>query len=141
MPGDSYFSVPIPKGKRIFVHDFKVAGASYRVDSLRDFVGRENIALMLKVDSDNPHDQNAIQVIAIKKRLLFGVSEKHVGYIPKRLAKLIVDLSLSDRMIPRAKSLWIGDRGGVSFVIDLLGDKTLYKELGPDIISDIKNWE
>jgi len=141
MAENSRFKTKIPNGQRIFVPAFEVAGASYRLEALSHWSSRGSIPLVLEVDPNNPHDKNAIKVIALRKRFLFGVSEDHVGFIPKKLAKLIVDLNLESKLRPRAKSLWIGDRGGASLVIDLLGDKSLYSSFSDEEISKIKNWE
>ncbi len=141
MAENSRFKTVIPKGQRIFVPEFEVAGASYRLEALSHWSNRGSIPLVLEMDPNNPHDKNAIKVIALRKRFLFGVAEDHVGFIPRKLAKLIVDLELASKLKPRAKSLWIGDRGGVCLAIDLLGDKYLYTSFSDEEISKIKNWE
>ena len=122
------FKVPIPKGYRIYYYDFDVAGVSYNIDALNRVIKKGSLTFELMPEPDNEHDKNAIKVQARRKRFLFGEAVEHIGYVPKEIAANIAKLEGNFELLPRPISLWIGDRGGVTFVMDILGRRDQFKE-------------
>ena len=128
MSGSKYFKVPIPKGYRIFFDEMEVAGVSFRKsDVVKAFLGKQ-VALAIEAEPRNKFDKNALKVIAFKKGF-FRKKKLHLGYIPKEIASVIAERDLNHDLLPRPKELWVGDRGGMKIVIDILGLKDEYNKL------------
>ena len=126
---DTYrFGIEMPKGYRIYYHEFQVAGTGYRKDALSSVIKKGSVTFELMPEPENEHDRNAIKVQAIRKRFLFGDKIEHIGYVPKELAADIAKLESRFVLLPRPKTLWIGDRGGVTLTMDILGNKKQFKE-------------
>ncbi|WP_423841138.1 HIRAN domain-containing protein [Vibrio mytili] len=119
------YKVAIPKGYRIYFKAIDIAGAHHKKNEIIHVMRAKTVKFVLEPEPTNPYDSNAIKVIAIKKGWFFS-SSFHIGYIPKNIAKQICDKSLLLELIPRPKRAWFGDRGGISFSIDLLGTKANY---------------
>lgn len=129
MSGSKYFKVPIPKGYRIFFSEMEIAGVSFRKsDVIKAFHGKD-VALAIEAEPSNKFDKNALKVIAFKKGF-FRKKKLHLGYIPKEIASVISDQDLNHDLLPRPKEFWVGDRGGMKVVIDILGLKNEYSKLG-----------
>ncbi|USD68101.1 HIRAN domain-containing protein [Vibrio sp. SCSIO 43136] len=126
--GNHRYKNTIPKGFRIFFHEMEVAGTGYRKSAVRTFIANPESKLFLRHDPYNDHDSNAIMVMAEIDGIL-SKKEHHLGFIPRDLAKKIVSLGLHNQLLVRAKSAWVGDRGGLKLYIDLLGDKDDFDRL------------
>lgn len=128
MSSSRQFSVPIPKGYRIFFGTMDVAGVSYRkADASKAFLGK-SVSLGIEPEPSNKHDRNALKVVAFKKGW-FLTQKLHIGYIPKDVAAVINEKNLLSVLLPRPKDIWVGDRGGFKISIDLLGPKNEYSKL------------
>jgi hypothetical protein len=127
MSSNHYFKPKMPKGYRIFYGNFNVALAKEYVSQIEELVGAKDVKFELEPHPKNKYDPNAILVTAAKKGLLW-TSNLILGYLPKEIAKEVTEKELAKSLIPRPKEIWTGDRGGFSFVIDLVGPKPLYKE-------------
>lgn len=124
------FKVPIPKGYRIFFRGVQLAGASYRKKELIEAVSVAEVRMSFEPEPENAHDKNAIKVIAEIDGWI-RTKHLHLGYIPRDIAALIHDSELDMDLLPRPTELWVGDKGGVSFVFDILGRKDEYVKLKP----------
>ncbi|WP_158217794.1 HIRAN domain-containing protein [Marinobacterium stanieri] len=121
------FSVPIPKGYRIYFGNLDLAGIGYRKDAALKALNSSKAEFILEPEPGNKHDSNAIMVIC-KTHGFFGLTKRrHIGYIPKDVAAVIAEHDINDLLF-RPRSLWIGDRGGLELSFDLLGSKELYSE-------------
>lgn len=83
--------------------------------------------LKLEAEPTNKYDKNAILIVGHKKGLLWS-SELTLGYLPREIAAEVTEKELGHFLLPRPKEVWTGDRGGFSFVIDLVGPRSVYKE-------------
>ena len=126
---DTYrFGIEIPNGYRIYYHEFQVAGVSFKKEALSRVIKKGSVRFELMPEPDNGYDKNAIKVQVKRKSFLFGTKVDHIGYVPKDLAADIAKLESKFELVPRPKNLWIGDRGGVTLTMDILGDKKQFKE-------------
>lgn len=123
------FKLPIPKGYRIYYPEMSVAGTSFRLKNVRKAFSARSVVLILIPEPTNKFDLNAIKVVA-KTKKWFLDWEYHIGYVPSEIAEDIKDKKI-DALTPRLKKVWIGNRGGCSIIIDLLGLKSAYADYGP----------
>ncbi|MCO7225764.1 HIRAN domain-containing protein [Pleionea sp. CnH1-48] len=128
MSNNQYFKPPIPKGYRIFYSEIDVSGVGFRKKAIHKTFSSSNPEFYLESEPHNKHDDNAIKVMALKKGW-FRTKKFHIGYVPKEVAKEIADKDLFDKLLPRIRNLWLGDRGGVKIYMDILGLKENYTKL------------
>lgn len=117
---------PIPKGQGILAQA-EVAGTSYRAENVWRFAYGENQSLVLEAEPACPHDENAIRVLGrfTHKGKTHTV---HIGYIPREIAKEIIEGDYLESISPRLRRIWIGDQPSYCAVrFDLLADKDTVK--------------
>lgn len=101
---DIYPKIPIPKGMRIWSADKKVAGTSFRFNSVLQFIKNSEHQLSFEPDPNNPKDSNAIKVIGHYRN---GVV--HLGFVDKETTQTIADLNLINLVLPRLDRIWLSD--------------------------------
>lgn len=128
MADQKRFKSPVPKGYRIAVNEFPIAGASRYSVGIEGMMGKRELELYLQAEPDNKHDANAIQVWCHGRGWFLRRLEMF-GHLPRELAAVVAESGLVDELVPRLKRIWVGDRGGAVVEIDLLIPKTLYERL------------
>lgn len=123
-----YYKVDIPEGYRVYERDFEVAGIQYRKANFVKVMKKGAlVTFSLRPESENPKDENAIQVRGARKSFL-GTIDKHIGYIPAPIASHISDSNTLDHVKIRPKKLYVNENGFVEFVVDLIGPKERYEQ-------------
>jgi hypothetical protein len=117
----------IPDGFQIFEERLEVAGVSYRKQDAIAFATAKTLWLELEPDPGNKHDSNAIKVIGCSKGWFF-TKRRFVGYVPKEVAKGIVEGGFFAQVRPRLLKTYVGDRGFVEILFQLLGPKGIKHE-------------
>ncbi|WP_444933636.1 HIRAN domain-containing protein [Microbulbifer sp. JTAC008] len=123
-----HFKSPIPKGYRIFFGAMSVAGVGFRKSEVAKAFDEAEVSLKLEPDPQNAHDPNALKVVALKEGI-FRTRKLHIGYVPKEIAKTIAEKNIEQELLLRAQSVWVGDKGGMDVVIDILGPKSEHHKL------------
>jgi hypothetical protein len=121
------FDVPIPKGMRIYVGDFAVAGLEHRMGNFRKAFRSDSVRIGLVAEKNNRYDRNAIAVVALKPRFFFGEKQLFLGYVPKEYARQIIAAGVLPDLLFRLRNIWRGDSGRVNLYADLLGPKDKYE--------------
>lgn len=119
---EQYYKVPVPNGYRIYFQAFNLAGVGFRKDDAIKAFSGSMVELAIEPEPTNKKDENALRVIALKKGW-FRTKKLHIGYVPKKLSAFIAKENVSLNLLPRPKSMWVGDEGGIRIEIDLLGPK------------------
>ena len=112
----------IPDGLQIFEERLEVAGVSFRKDDATAFATTKDGWLELERELGNKYDPNAIKVIGCNKGF-FGIKRRFIGYVPKEISRLIVEGKYLDQIHPRLLKTYIGDRGFVEILFQILGPK------------------
>src|SRR5688572_1471113 len=112
----------IPEGLQIFEERLEVAGVSFRKENAVAFATAKDGWLELEQDLENKHDPNAIKVIGCNKTF-FGMNRHFIGYVPKEVARLIVEGKYLDLIRPRLLKTYVGERGFVEILFQILGPK------------------
>jgi hypothetical protein len=116
----------IPKGMKIY-DGVGIAGVNnYAADAIT-FVNSKSKYLEFAREPNNKFDENAIAVIGYSKGLLFS-KRRVIGYVPKEVAKIIVDLGLDSQVIPRLERIYVGQKGYIDIEFQILGPKERQKE-------------
>jgi hypothetical protein len=126
MAGERRFKLAIPDGYRRYENLFEVPFAKEYVHNIESLRGSSKESYALEPEPTNSVDPNAMLIVVVRKGF-FGSRSEVLGYLPRGIAKYVSEMGIAKTLIPRPQSLWIGDRGGVSFGMDLLGPKPLYK--------------
>lgn len=115
-------------------HDVEVAaeyltteGIHLHRDVVRLFADGELTSLEFERESDNPHDSNAIKVIALWTDQS-GPQRAHLGYLDRVIARPIASADLSDSIRPLLRQIRIWDSGYVSVRFDLVIEVTKVAE-------------
>jgi len=113
---------PIPDGYRIYADRVEVAGiANYRRDA-QIFISAGKKWVELQRDPDNAYDQNAIKVIGCKKGF-FGTKRLMLGYVPRDIAKVMVDGGVFELISARLLKTYLGNDGFVEVMFQIVGPK------------------
>jgi hypothetical protein len=110
----------IPDGFQIFEDRLEVAGVSFRRKQATSFVRSNNIWLELEWDEGNAQDKNAIKVIGCSKGL-FRVKRRFIGYVPRDIAKEIIQGGFLQEVRPRLLKTYVGESGFVEILFQILG--------------------
>jgi len=113
---------PIPSGFQIFEARLDVAGVGYRKKAARAFATSKHVWLELERETrlkDHPH---AIRIIGCSKGL-FRTRRRFVGYVPSKVAHAIAEGAYWGQVRSRLLKTWVGDRGYVEILFQLLGPK------------------
>ncbi|RLB24349.1 MAG: hypothetical protein DRG73_04015 [Deltaproteobacteria bacterium] len=113
---------PIPEGFHIYEDRLEVAGVSFRKNDAAAFAKSKHLWLELEREQENKHDKNAIRVIGCSKGL-FGTKRRFIGYVPKDVAKKIVEGGFWGKVRPRLLKTYVGAGGFVEILFQLLGPK------------------
>jgi hypothetical protein len=117
----------IPDGFQIFEERLEVAGVKFRKEDATAFAEANNIWLELERDEGNKHDKNAIRVIGCSKGLL-GTKRRFIGYVPKEVARAIVERGFWGHIKSRLLKPYVGDGGFVEILFQLLGPEGKKKQ-------------
>lgn len=118
--------ITITKGMSIY-DVAQVAGVNhYAVDAL-SFSNRKYQYLEFVREPKNKYDANAIKVIGCSKGLLF-FKRRIIGYVPKEIAKKIVDLGIFSQVIPRLERIFVDLKGHIDIGFQVLGPRKGEKE-------------
>lgn len=112
----------IPEGFQIFEDRLEVAGVSFRRADSASFANSRNGWLELEREHSNKHDKNAIKVIGCS-RTPFGAKRRFIGYVPKDVAKRIVEGGFWGRIQPRLLKTYVGEGEYVEILFQILGPK------------------
>jgi hypothetical protein len=112
----------IPEGLQIFEERLEVAGVSFWKEDAVAFATAKDGWLELEQDLENKHDPNAIKVIGCNKTF-FEINRRFSGYVPKEVARLIVEGKYLDLIRPRLLKTYVGERGFVEILFQILGPK------------------
>lgn len=120
----------LPDGWIDFTPIFNVSGINKQlpeVNTSLDYADECPKAFIVH-ETDNEQDENAIQVFV--KRTMFKLlpTKFHIGYLPTKLAKIVLDYELERILIPRIHELQKYDNGGRVVTMDLIGPEKLYTE-------------
>lgn len=106
---------PIPEGFQIFEDNILVAGVNFHRVEVLAFAKADNVWLELERDYGNIHDSNAIKVIGCCKTLE-SFERYFIGFVPKDLAKVIIEKNYFKTILPRLSKTYINDYAYISFV-------------------------
>jgi hypothetical protein len=112
----------IPDGYQIYEDCIGVAGEQYKRGDCQKFMKSKVLGVWLRRETDNAFDNNAILVIGKSKGLLRN-REYKLGYIPREVAKHIVENGFWGKIIARLYNTYLGDTGFVDVKVQLLGPK------------------
>jgi HIRAN domain len=124
------FLPPIPKGFQIYQSRLNPAGIKFHKEAAFDFAMRAigaDAQLSLVRETDNPHDKNAIAVHGV-----INGQEWTLGYLPKELAREIVNSGIFEEVKPRLDRVWVqspssGSKSYVEVNFQLLAPKATVK--------------
>ena len=127
-PIKEYPLPPIPKGHQIYATCVNPAGIKYYRETAIDFVKGSGQKLLLKHETDNPEDPNAIKIVGVWTKIGFlgGTKEAsgHIGYIPGDIAAVITEQGVLNEIQPRLRKRYLSERGFVEIELDITGPKT-----------------
>ena len=112
----------IPDGLQIFEDRLEVARIAHRKKEAANFAKAKKIWLELESEQENKYDKNAIKIIGCSKGF-FGIKRRFIGYVPKDIAKSIVENGLWNQVKPRLLKTYIGESGYVEILFQILGPK------------------
>ena len=118
---------PIPEGFQIFEDNVPVAGVNFRRAEVLAFAKADDVWLELERDSENIHDSNAIKVIGCCK-ILQGLKRYTIGFVPRGLAKVIIEKDYFKTLLPRLSKTYVDDFGYIEVVFQILGPKGSKKQ-------------
>ncbi len=127
----------IPEGFQIFEERLEVAGVGFRREDAAAFATAKENWLEFERDPENEHDQNAIKVIGCNKGF-FGTKRRFIGYVPKEIARTIVEGGYWGQVRPRLLKTYVGDQGFVEILFQVLGPKGKKKEFRDKTIQSEK---
>lgn len=112
----------IPDGFQILEERLEVAGVSFQKEDAAAFASATGGWLELERDLGNKHDRNAIKVIGCNKGF-FGTKRRFIGYVPKEVSQAIVEGGYLGQIRPRLLKTYVGDRGFVEILFQVIGPK------------------
>lgn len=113
----------IPDGYQIFEERLDVAGIAFQKDAATAFCeSKRGQRLELEADFQNKHDKNAIKIIGCAKGI-FGTKRWFIGFLPKQIAKAVVEGGYWGQIKPRLLMTRTGYQGYVEVLFQLLGPK------------------
>lgn len=113
----------IPDGYEIFEERLEVSGIQYRKNDALAFATKtDGIWLEFEREENNKYDRNAIKIIGCSKEL-FVAKKSFVGYVPKEIAKLIIEGGFWEQVKPRLLKIYVGKQDFVEILFQLLGPK------------------
>lgn len=112
----------IPDGFQIFEERLEVTGVSFRKEDAAAFATAKEGWLELERDPGNKHDPNAIKVNGCNKGF-FGTKRRFIGYVPREVSRAIVEGGYWGQVRPRLLKTYVGDRGFVEILFQLLGPR------------------
>lgn len=120
----------IPEGFQIFEDRLEVAGVSFRKSDAASFATSKNGWLELEREHGNKHDKNALKVIGCSKGF-FGTKRRFIGYVPKDVAKKIVEGGFWGRIRLRLLKTYVSDGGFIEILFQILGPKGQKHQFNP----------
>ncbi len=120
-----WFLPDIPEGMQIFESDVSPAGAFFKNPDVAKFTRAKNPFLGLERDVRNKYDANAIRIIGYAKGL-FGLRRYEIGFLPKEIARRIVQGGFWGQVQARLRALRYGEYKEVRF--EILGPKGRLKD-------------
>ena len=120
----------IPSGFQIFEDRLEIAGVSFRKKDAAAFAKSKQPWLELEREQENKYDENAIRVLGCNKGFL-GTKRRFIGYVPKEIAKMIVDGGFWGKIHPRLLKTYVGDSGFVEILFQILGPKGQKNKYNP----------
>ena len=87
---------------KVWDRNIEVAGVSFRIDAAVLFASGNDQFLSLEPEPNNPQDRNAIKVIGHCESS-GKPKATHVGYVPKDIAKAIVNGDISGAFLARLR--------------------------------------
>jgi hypothetical protein len=112
----------IPEDFQIFEERLEVAGVSFRKEDAAAFATAKEGWLEFERELGNKHDSNAIRVIGCSKGL-FGTKRRFIGYVPREVSRTVVEGGYWGQVRPRLLKTYVGDRGFVEILFQVLGPK------------------
>lgn len=113
----------IPDGYQIFEERLEVAGITFRKNAATSFCeAKRDQRLELEADFGNEHDKNAIKVIGCAKGI-FGTKRWFIGFVPRQVAKAIIEGGYWSQVKPRLLMTRTGYDGYVEVLFQILGPK------------------
>ena len=132
------FRPKVAEGLQVFEAGLTVAGTRHRKALAQRFVRRSEQELTFDREPGNPADPNAIRVLGVSAAMS-GVKEHFVGYVPRAVAKRIVEGGFWGLMRPLLRSAAIEEDGQVTISFDLagpIGRKLEYLGQARDLATD-----
>ena len=123
-------SQPIPDGFQIYEDWVDVAGIHVRKSAAIAFAMSRAGWIELERDYVNQHDKNAIQVLGCNKGW-FGTKRRLIGYLPRDVARRVVENGFWGLIRPRLLKTCVGDTDFVEVVLQILGPKGKQYEYNP----------
>jgi hypothetical protein len=118
---------PIPDGYRIYADRIEVAGiANYRTDA-ESFISAGEKWVELQRDPQNAFDRNAIKVIGCKKGF-FGTKRLMLGYVPRDVARVMVESGVAEIIQARLLKTYLGKGGFLEVLFQIVGPKDSLSE-------------
>lgn len=108
---------------------------SFRKADATSFAKSGTKWLKLEREVGNKHDKNAIKVVGCSKGF-FGTKCRFIGYVPKDVSKLVVANGFFGQVQPRLLKTYVGSRGFVEILFQLLGPKGKKYEYSPPKSAD-----
>jgi len=115
-----WFLPDIPEGMQIFESDVSPAGAFFKNPDVAVFAKAKCPSLGLQRDPSNKYDPNAIKIIGYAKGF-FGRRKYELGFLPKEIARRIVQGGFWGQVQTRLRALRYGEYKEVRF--EILGPK------------------
>lgn len=106
----------IPSNYQI-LFSIEVAGVHHRIEAAQHFMDGQNHSISLERELNNIHDKNAIKINGTN-----GLKSVHIGYVPKDLAKILVDGQWLDKINTRLMYAWVGYQNA-TVEVQILGPK------------------
>ena len=105
--------------------ELRLAGSSFRPKNVDAYM-RAPRDIWAQAEPDNPHDANAVAVMARWTWKNGRDGEGRVGYIPREVAAVVDPLAAADRLAvrPVAFILAVPDRGLLGTVVVALGERS-----------------
>ena len=112
----------IPKGYQIYIDRLKVADILNHIDDAITFIKSESVYLELEREDNNQDDPNSIKILGCYKGI-FRTKRHHIGYVPKKFGKIIIETGYWDKIKPRLLKTSIGKTEYVEILFQILGPR------------------
>lgn len=117
-----YHLPAIPDGYQIYEERLEIAGLAHRKADASRFVRGKHKSLEWERDVSNSYDTNAIKLLG-RYKYLFMSRCVFLGYVPRAVAKTIVERGLWGEVRPRLLKTYISGAGFVEILFQVLGPK------------------